>query len=249
MAQYCDSDRLERNWFRWLLSTSVPDLEPFRVAGVLWTKIPGYDDRPKLADPRTPVLDHCIAISTPHHIWSHNGVLDPDCSTWHDQEMRKLPLPYGLLDIEVEDELLVHDQPYLQQGIIVPRLRSLGYQFEKPTDQSWKAMIEDVSLICSGVARKFNPPSEEERDSLAHEALSQVMAKLAQRKLVYTPGKAPVFNLLTTTVHRCMYSIKNRETKQRRHTTKLASDLRAGVLPTNLRSLRVPGQPAIRARN
>ena len=248
MAQYCDSNRLERHWFHWLLSTSVPALEPFREAGLLWTKIPGFEANPELADPRTPELEHCIALGTPHHLNSSDGDIDPDCMAWHRGEGCKVPLPLELLSLEANDPLLRLDEPFFQQGVVVPTLRATGYKLEMPTRLSWEAMIEDVSLICGGVARKFNPPSEEERDNLAHEALSQVMAKLALRKLTYTPGRAPVFNLLTTTVHRCMYSIKNRDTKQRKNTTKLASDLRAGILPRSLRSLRVPGQPAIRAR-
>ena len=248
MAQYCDSAELERHWFHWLLSTSVPSLEPFRRAGLLWTKIPGFDSEPKLADPRTPDLEHCIALSTPHHLHSRDGIIDPDCMVWHGEVSSKVPHPLHLLSLEAEDPLLLLDQPYIQQGVIIPGLRRSGYRLEIPTDTSWGVMSEDVRLICLGVARKFNPPSEEERDNLAHEALSQVMTKLALRKLVYTPGMAPVFNLLTTTIHRCMYSIKNRDTKQRKNSAKLANDLRAGILPRSMRSLRVPGQPAIRAR-
>jgi len=193
-------------------------------------------------------LRHCLAFSTPHHFSSDEGEIDDSCTAWHQSEWRKFPLPVELLDLESDDPRLLLELPYLQQGLIVPQLRVLGYRLEVPTTTSWDAMIKDVELICKGVARKFNPPTEEERDNLAHEALSQVMAKLARRKLTYTPGMAPVFNLFTTTIHRCMYSIKNRDTKHRRNTTKLASDLRAGVLPKSLRSLRVPGSSAIRTQ-
>lgn len=248
MAHYCDSERLERNWFNWLLSTAVPDLEPFREAGLLWTRIPGYSN-PALEDPKAPYREHCIALSTPHHLTSSDGKIDSVCSAWRDGKVCKLQLPTALLGLECDDPLLRLEEPYLQQGLIIPRLVSLGYRREVSSSESWAAMINDIDQTCRGISRKFDPWSEEERNNLANEALSQVMVKLKSRKLTYTPGLAPVFNLITTTIYRCMFSIKNRETKQRKCITKLTVDLRAGVLPRTMRSLRVPGLPTTRRRD
>jgi hypothetical protein len=112
---------------------------------------------------------------------------------------------------------------------------------ESPSELTWHFMLEDVSKICRGISTKFNLPSEEEQVDLSEDALLQVVNKLIARKLVYTPGRAPVFNLLTTTIHRCMYSIMNKRNKQKQNMFKLASDLQSGILPESMRSLRVPG--------
>jgi len=242
MPQYCDSARLERNWFHWLIATAVPDLEPFRRAGVLWTKIPETvpEGCTKLVmDPQTSERHHCLALSVPHYVTSQGGVLR-DAHRWEKGRLRTVPLPLDALDLERDSAVRV-GLPYLQQGVLVPSLRRAGYVLEPPASSSWDAMIADVHLICMGVARKFGQVNDEETSNLAHEALTQVLKKLADRKLMYTPGRAPVFNLLTTTVHRCLFSVMNRETKQRNNSNRLRDDLRAGVLPRSLRSLRVPG--------
>ena len=41
MPQYCDSAKLEQNWYYWLIASSVPCLESHRKQGILWTKITG----------------------------------------------------------------------------------------------------------------------------------------------------------------------------------------------------------------
>jgi hypothetical protein len=82
-------------------------------------------------------------------------------------------------------------------------------------------------------------PSEEEHLDFSNEALLQVTNKLKMRKLVYTPGRAPVFNLLTTTIHRCMFSIMNRRKTQKNGLYKLMEDMKAGALPDSYRSFRL----------
>ena len=71
----------------------------------------------------------------------------------------------------------------------------------------------------------------EEQLELSNEALLQVTNKLVSYKLVYTPGLAPVFNLLTTTIHRCMYSIMNRRKTQRLGMQKFVDQVQSGSLP------------------
>ena len=100
-------------------------------------------------------------------------------------------------------------------------------------------MLEDVNRICGGIAMKFKPRNDDEHAELTNEAVMQVMKKLAEYKLVYTPGRAPVFNLLTTTIHRILYSVMNRRTQQRDGLSKMLADAESGVLPKSNRSLRV----------
>jgi DNA-directed RNA polymerase specialized sigma24 family protein len=120
----------------------------------------------------------------------------------------------------------------------VPNLVEMGYLKEVPSSVSWHAMLEDVSKMCRGISMKFKLRTEDEQMELANAALLEVIKKIADYKLVYTPGRAPVFNLLTTTIHRIMYSIMNRRKAQREGLGRILSDAEAGVLPTTHRSLR-----------
>jgi len=258
MSQYCDSKVLEQNWFNWLLSSSVPELEPFRKAGVLWTKVVGTvrrDDGTEilrhgvpLADPSYPTRAHCIALGHPVYLNSYNGVPQSAGTVFIAGE----PTPVTLFDLVSELHLLsdawFHNlgNP-LSQHETLPHIEVNGYIREVPEEVSWHAILGDIDKICQGIAMKFKQPSEEERLDLANEALLQVTNKLVNRKLVYTPGKAPVFNLLTTTIHRCMYSIMNRRTNRRQGQAKLLEDAQAGILPDSQRSLRTPTRRTIRS--
>jgi DNA-directed RNA polymerase specialized sigma24 family protein len=107
----------------------------------------------------------------------------------------------------------------------IEQLKEQGYYLESPTTQSWQAMLQDIAKMCNGVASKFHQQSIEETNNLASEALVQVISKIARGRLKYTPGKAPVFNLLTTTIHRCIYSILSKDKRQKKNFTTFADNL------------------------
>jgi hypothetical protein len=237
MAQYCDSQVLERNWFYWLLSSRTPSLDVYRNLGLLWTRVIGHSrdgdgnvikrhGKP-LPDPSHPVRAHCIALASPVYFDTTDGVV----------RATNLPNPD---DLTLLSDSPIHqfDQPLMQLCVVVPNLEELGYVKEVPTNISWHAVLEDVSKMCRGISMKFKPRTEDEQLELASEALAQVIKKIAEYKLVYTPGRAPVFNLLTTTIHRIMFSIMNRRKAQREGLGRILSDAEAGVLPTTHRSLR-----------
>ena len=237
MPKYCDSKVLEHNWFHWLLSSSVPDLEKFRLNGLLWTKV---DEQPKvtskkkkpiLPNPRYPARLHCIALPNPIYFASYDGKVKEDTITGSNGEPHKLGLPSADLSLLCDSEYFDWDNIFTQQQVIVPQLVSSGYVLEIPTEISWHAMLGDIDKMCQGIAVRFKQPSEEEQLELANEALLQVTNKLISYKLVYTPGLAPVFNLLTTTIHRCMYSIMNRRKTQRQGMQKFKDQVQSGSLP------------------
>lgn len=229
MAQYCDSKILEKNWFYWLLSSSTPSLEDFRKCGLLWTKI--IDDNSKgkkiLPDPRGPIRMHCIALAEPIYFNSNGNSVDKIGSTESGQSI-EISSIRNELDLLSDSNLHVLEVPFFQTDVVIPKLISNGYILEFPTNQTWHAMLNDVDKMCHGIATKFNQPNEEEQSELANEALLQVAKKMANYKLVYTPGRAPVFNLLTTTIHRCMYSIMNRRNNQRKGLQKYINELQFG---------------------
>lgn len=81
---------------------------------------------------------------------------------------------------------------------------------------AWKALLEGIYKICEGVSVHFNPKDEEEHLDLTHETFTMTIHKIQTGRLKFTPGRAPVFNLLTTTIMRQLYSLKNRDSRRRR---------------------------------
>lgn len=82
-------------------------------------------------------------------------------------------------------------------------------------DKSWKELLDGIYKICYGVAIHFHPKDEDEHCEFAHEAFILTIDKIKDGRLKFTPGKAPVFNLLTTTVFRHLYSKMNKESRRK----------------------------------
>ena len=242
MAQYCDTKKLEKVWFNWLLSKSVPALEPYRKAGVLWTKAIGLVDvkgeilvkgGKTFGSPTHPIRAHCILSRYPFFFTTFNGKPQELASKIHyntDGDYVTTPTPISEIDLtptqhEIKDieQILLND----------------GYILNAETGKSWESMLIDINKMCLGIATRFHQKTSEEMNDLANEALLQVVNKLSSDRLVYTPGRAPVFNLLTTTIHRCMFSIMNKRKNQREGLNRLLQDAQSGSLPQTNRSLRL----------
>lgn len=234
MGQYCDSKELERNWFFWLLSSSAPALEIYREHGLLWTRVRQKTQRKKqtLPDPLSPMRAHCIALGRPIYLNSYNGTPQSKGTIFTSAGPEVIQLP-GDEELTLFSDSPLHrlDMPFIQRDSVIPTLKQKGYVKEPTTESSWHAMLVDINKICIGIAMRFKQPTEEEQLELANEALLQVTKKLVAYKLVYTPGRAPVFNLLTTTIYRCMYSIMNRRKAQRQGLQKFVSEVNAGMVP------------------
>lgn len=84
------------------------------------------------------------------------------------------------------------------------------------SDDSWGLLLDGIYKICHGVAVKFHPRDDEEHAELAHEAFVPTMLKISDGRLKFEPGRAPVFNLLTTTIFRHLYSKMNKDSRRRR---------------------------------
>ena len=87
-------------------------------------------------------------------------------------------------------------------------------------DFAWEQMSGMIYKICEGIATKFNPSTPEEHVEHTHDAFMLTIDKIRRGKLKFTPGRAPVFNLLTTTIYRHLYSKMNKEKRRRQHHTK-----------------------------
>lgn len=251
MGQYCDSNRLESHWFHWLLSTASPTLEYLRRKNLLYTKVVGRAKDGEgnvitksgrtFPDAMHPVRVHCIATAKPVYFTTHDGEVRESPKMLVGSEMVDCRLPTAEeLDLLSEGEIHdFKDNIFVQYDDVIPKIIMDGYIKEMVTDTTWHLMLEDINRMCQGIAMKFNLPTEEEHLDFSNEALVQVMNKLVNKKLVYTPGRAPVFNLLTTTIHRCMFSIMNRRKTQKNGLYKLMDDMKAGSLPDSHRSFRL----------
>lgn len=231
--KYCDTKILENNWFQWIISSETPGLEKYRKKKLLWTKIVGKVKTndgeifkikgETFNDPYHSRRIHCILLDRPIIIFTDNGIITKsffldDMST---VDLESIDCSKRMNDVNFENNL-----------------KSNGYILEKKNEDNWSNILLDINRICDGIARKFNQPTEEEHAELIHDALIQVMRKLTLKKIIYIPGKAPVFNLLTTTIFRIMYSIMNRRTSQKRSAQKLIEEARNSTLPENIRSFR-----------
>lgn len=219
---------------------------------MLWTKITGVvcDNEGKaimksgktFPDPSYPIRSHCFVMRdgdnvTTIHFDSKSGEIPEMANIVRGGQDSYIPF----LDLE-EKSLLSSEETNQQYVEILAELQRNGYILEKTAEHSWHQMLNDINKMCIGIANKFNQPTEEDRNELANEALYQVLRKLTKGKLVYIPGKAPVFNLLTTTIHRCMYSIMNKRSNQKNGMHKLYEALKSGSIPTNQRSFRIQTQ-------
>lgn len=86
---------------------------------------------------------------------------------------------------------------------------------DKTDAEAWQRLQEGIYKICYGVTVHFHPRDDDEQAELAHEAFILTIAKISDGRLTFIPGKAPVFNLLTTTIFRHLYSKMNKETRRR----------------------------------
>lgn len=247
MAQnYCDTEKLEQTWFNWILAKSLQyDAEIFRRNSVLYTKtlgkscdnngIPIIKNSVTLDDPSFPCKIHCLALPRPIVFYSEHG---------HVQEYIQGVKSETVLNAAKNNLALSEDVDFINPGYplfqierLVPFLLQNGFVREMPIKETWDSMLSAIRDICQGISRKFSLKDDDEHEDLASEAYIQVLKKLDTGKLVYTPGRAPVFNLLTTTIFRCMYSILNRKNNERSKIAKLLIMAQEGS-HTNIRSLR-----------
>ena len=82
---------------------------------------------------------------------------------------------------------------------------------------AWDQISKMIYKMCDGVSTHFNPKSEEEHIEHTHDAFMLTLEKIRNGKLRFEPGRAPVFNLLTTTIFRHLYSKMNKEKRRRNH--------------------------------
>lgn len=87
-------------------------------------------------------------------------------------------------------------------------------------DYAWEQMSKMIYKVCEGVATHFNPPTPEDYIEHVHDAFFLTMDKIHRGRIRMIPGKAPVFNLLTTTIFRHLYSKMNKEKKRKQHLSK-----------------------------
>lgn len=216
MVQYCDSNNIERLWFMWAMAATVPSLEPIRIVGGLYSKI--HDSQIITQDsfsrnnPWLPIKEHFISTKDRISVTSVDGIVNSDIDI---NTLEIIPLDHEL-ELELYRKGFVKDVPY---------------------KISWDLLCVEVQKICEGVSRKFSS-DEDTRLEIQQEALTAVINKIQLFKLKFMPGKAPVFNFLTTAIYRCIF---NHLRKHKRYTQQLQDlqDLMAkGSIDTTMRSFK-----------
>jgi hypothetical protein len=213
MAKYCDTKILEKNWFMWLACIDTPQLDQFREAGCILTKVTESVKVKTKSGSRTypdalkPGRTHVIPTANPVYLWSKGpGISKPH--VWGTNTWEEIP------GLPVVGKIVVSDH-------ISQILYSKGYELMPPTSQTWHAIFSDLWLLCNGIAKKFTL-TPEAREDLASNVLAQVASKIMERKLTYTPGRAPVFSLLTTTIFRLMCTSLSKDVRRRKNDSNIA---------------------------
>ena len=187
MAQYCDTKKLEKVWFNWLLAKATPCLDLYRKAGVLYTKtiglVPDPDDTSTplvrngktFSNPVYPIRAHCILSRHPYFFTSFGGKVQQYASEIHVESNGNYNIkPKLIQDIDIS---------HLKNNEMIAVLENDGYILENDVKDNWNSLLEDINNICLGIATKFHQKTTEEMNDLANEALIQVMNKLVSNKL------------------------------------------------------------------
>ncbi len=162
------------------------------------------------------VLEHALACESPFKFESVHGEVSEE-------------------DLKKATELSFR----AKDNDLAQRLQDDKYYYETLEEFSWEKLSTMVYSVCCGVSLKFRPPTEDVKDELVHEAFAQALSKLKRGKLKMTPGKAPPFNLLTTAIFRIMYSIKNKDKREREHKSKLVDRMVSGTSLPDFNSIKV----------
>jgi len=212
MARYCDSKQLERYWFEWAMASSVPALEPLRHVGAVYSRVK-LDQivtrkTQTCKNPWLPVKEHCLILPDLTIVTSEAGMVNLDFNT---------------LDIRVANtsthEALVADGFYLE-----------------PTESfAWERLFLEVRKMCEGISRKFSTEPDT-RMEIEQEALVMVVEKIRLKKIRYEPGLAPVFNFLTTAIHRCIYNHLRKTGRASKQMQELMDRMINGNLDLSMRS-------------
>jgi hypothetical protein len=159
---------------------------------------------------------HCVASTEPFRFESLNGSVDAATINRALQSALRPPDPSSA------DEL-----------------QKNSYIIDLPETEAWECLVTMIYRMCEGIALKFHPASDDDKNELVHEAFAHTLSKIRRGKLRFTPGRAPVFNLLTTSIIRIMCSIKNKDKRERDHQVKLLEQIIQGEALPNFRSIEV----------
>ena len=94
------------------------------------------------------------------------------------------------------------------------------------SEDTWQLFNSKLYTICTGVTTHFHIKDPEIREEFTNTSFAALIEKIRNGKLNYTPGKAPVFNLLTTTIFRIGYSHMNRQKRQKENHQKYIQKLK-----------------------
>ena len=212
MARYCDSKELERFWFEWAMASSTPNFEPLRQVGAIYSRVkPDQIVTQKTQtckNPWLPLKEHFLVLFDPVHVTSEAGDVNFDLER---------------IQVRVADRV-THQ-----------RLLDDGYYLEPTESYAWERLFLEVKKMCEGISRKFSVEPDS-RMEIEQEGLVMIIDKIRNKKIRYEPGLAPVFNFLTTAIHRCIYNHLRKSTRYSKQMHELRERMDKGHLDVSMRS-------------
>jgi len=214
MTNYCDSDQLEKIWFNWVMTATVPVLEPYRHLNVVYSRVcPSQiitHGPQAINNPWLDVKEHVIVTEVPRFVTSVLGVVNLDLNT-----------------ISVIG-------PSTQMHEI---LEQNGFSCELSEKSSWFRLCFELQKMCNGISMKFSR-DEETRNEISQESFMLIIDKIKKMKIRFTPGRAPVFNYLTTAIHRCIFNYLRKENRFKKYSSELGDNMISGNLDNSFRSFK-----------
>lgn len=212
MARYCDSKQLERFWFEWAMASSVPALEPLRQVGAVYSRVKPNQivtrKNQEHKNPWLPLKEHYLVLDDPKRVTSEAGDVN-----------------FNLERIRVWVVDSVTHRQLLEDGF-----------YQEPTEVfAWERLFLEVRKMCEGISRKFSVEPDA-RMEIEQEALVMVIEKIRLKKIKYEPGLAPVFNFLTTAIHRCIYNHLRKSGRYSKQMHELQERMFKGGLDISMRS-------------
>lgn len=191
---YCDSEALEIAWYDFVIAYRVPQLEPFRLQGLIWSKPVSKEIRSEkksgavLFDQYSPELEYIVYNGRTYSRYTSATInkLINACESGSIVPVAELPNKYA------------------------------DFRVEKPQKKSWDYVSVEVSNTCAGISKKFVKVDDPTYDDIWHTSTLAILTKIKNMKLKFTPGRAPVFSLITMAIHREIFTVLNAVKRQDR---------------------------------
>lgn len=191
---YCDSEALEIAWYDFVLAFRFPQLERYRLRGLIWSRPVSNEVRSAkkcgavLFDQYSPVVEYVVYNGRTYFRYTSDTI-------------------NKLINAHDVDSLVPIDK--------LPK-KYADFRQEKPQKKTWDYVSVEISNTCAGISKKFMKVDDPTYDDIWHSSTLAILTKIKNMKLKFTPGRAPVFSLITMAIHREIFTVLNASKRQDR---------------------------------